>query len=121
MPAVRACHDRRLRREAALRIDADIDPRAALLVNGFRNRRIEIIGIRKSDTGTSTIRQFVVILSPLAPYWTSASQLTESRAAAREGAAHLRGQAGTLAQRNAELLQALKTRDGRGISAGTQV
>jgi len=45
------------------------------------------------------------------------AQLTESRAAAaaaREDAAHLRGQASTLTQQNAELLAALKARDGRG-------
>jgi colicin import membrane protein len=47
----------------------------------------------------------------------SESQLTEARAAAataREDAAHLRGQAGTLSKQNAELLLALKARDGRG-------
>jgi hypothetical protein len=47
----------------------------------------------------------------------SESQLAEARAAAataREDAAHLRGQAGTLSQQNAELLLALKARDGRG-------
>ena len=47
----------------------------------------------------------------------SESQLAEGRAAAsavREDAAHLRGQAGTLSQQNAELLLALKARDGRG-------
>jgi hypothetical protein len=46
-------------------------------------------------------------------------QLTELRAAAaaREDAAHLRGRAGTLAQQNAELLQALKIRDGRGAAS----
>ncbi len=45
------------------------------------------------------------------------SQLTEARAAAaaaREDAAHLRGETGTLKQQNAELLTALKSRDGRG-------
>jgi chromosome segregation ATPase len=45
------------------------------------------------------------------------SQLTEARAAAaaaREDAAHLRGQAGTLTQQNAELIRALNARDGRG-------
>jgi hypothetical protein len=45
------------------------------------------------------------------------TQLTELRAAAaaaREEAGHLRGQAGTLSQQNAELLQALKFRDARG-------
>jgi predicted nucleic acid-binding Zn-ribbon protein len=43
-------------------------------------------------------------------------QLTESRAAAaaREDAAHLRGQAETLSQQNVGLMQALKFRDGRG-------
>jgi chromosome segregation ATPase len=48
------------------------------------------------------------------------SQLAEARqsaAAAREDAAHLRGQAGTLEKQNAELMQALKLREGRGKSS----